>query len=149
MNGLSCKFKVCCLLHKDWCSCCQTTGIQYYRVELIYFRLEMQVFGLTREFYRNTTSLIQLRKRSTYVTIFLSKKYWSFLAPMTLRSETSSLSILRKQKPVNLTACSRYVWLIQNYYGTFYQNWLKSSYCTEDFYNTEITRVWNDHLFLK
>lgn len=29
----------------------------------------------------------------TYVTIFLSKKYWSFFAPMTRRSETSSLSI--------------------------------------------------------
>ncbi|KAF2981202.1 hypothetical protein EK904_014553 [Melospiza melodia maxima] len=27
-----------------------------------------------------------IRKRSTYVTIFLSKKYWSFLAPMTLRT---------------------------------------------------------------
>lgn len=31
--------------------------------------------------------------RETYVTIFLSKKYWSFFAPMTRRRETSSLSI--------------------------------------------------------
>lgn len=29
----------------------------------------------------------------THVTIFLSRKYWSFLAPMTRRSDTSSLSI--------------------------------------------------------
>lgn len=63
--------------------------------------LMMQVLGLPTELYRNTIILIQIKKRSTYVTIFLSKKYWSFLAPMTLRSETSSLSILRKQKPVN------------------------------------------------
>lgn len=30
---------------------------------------------------------------NTHVTIFLSKKYWSFFAPMTRRRETSSLSI--------------------------------------------------------
>ena len=34
---------------------------------------------------------------NTYVTIFLSKKYWSFLAPMTRRRETSSLSIWKKR----------------------------------------------------
>lgn len=33
----------------------------------------------------------------TYVTIFLSKKYWSFFAPMTRRSETSSLSIWKEK----------------------------------------------------
>lgn len=77
-------------------------------ISVIYFRLEMQVFDITTELRRNTTQLIQLKKRSTYVTIFLSKKYWSFLAPMTLRSETSSLSISRKESPVNVSACSRY-----------------------------------------
>lgn len=39
----------------------------------------------------------QLTHRNTYVTIFLSKKYWSFFAPMTRRRETSSLSIWRER----------------------------------------------------
>lgn len=39
------------------------------------------------------TSSKTVNPHSTYVTIFLSKKYWSFFAPMTRRRETSSLSI--------------------------------------------------------
>lgn len=42
---------------------------------------------------RNFSDVFKLEKNGTYVTIFLSKKYWSFFAPITRRRDTSSLSI--------------------------------------------------------
>ncbi len=52
---------------------------------------------------------------NTYVTIFLSKKYWSFFAPMTRRRETSSLSIWRERHlsvvKRRITHSSRIGWL--------------------------------------
>lgn len=59
----------------------------------------------------------------TYVTIFLSKKYWSFFAPMTRRSETSSLSIwnennlllIRRRISGHSRICWTYIARLQNY----------------------------------
>lgn len=64
---------------------------------------------------------------NTYVTIFLSKKYWSFFAPMTRRSETSSLSIWMNKTPGQKGNCKICVAVLPVYSFHYYNKQLCQS----------------------
>ena len=57
---------------------------------------------------RNVDKVSVKVRASTYVTIFLSRKYWSFFDPITLRKTTSSFSICTKKKCVEIMSYHKY-----------------------------------------